>query len=253
MTARLPDRTSPLPLWSQVLEDLRRRVALGELDAGFPTEEELTRDYAVSRHTVREALRRLEADGLLVRERGRGTTLARPQFEQPLHALYSLARTVRSTGLEERSDVRALRLVPAGEAAEALGVESHAQVVYLERLRHAGDEPLALDRSWLPADLAAPILGAELSVGSVYDVLAAACGLRVTGGWERIRPLNPSDDERRLLALPGNEAVFGIERLALAAGRAVEWRHSLVRGDRYSFLAEWDEPALAVKKATERS
>ncbi len=253
MTARLPDRTSPLPLWSQVLEDLRRRVALGELDAGFPTEEELTRDYAVSRHTVREALRRLEADGLLVRERGRGTTLARPQFEQPLHALYSLARTVRSTGLEERSDVRALRLVPAGEAAEALGVEPHAQVVYLERLRHAGEEPLALDRSWLPADLAAPMLGAELSVGSVYDVLADACGLRVTGGWERIRPLNPSDDERRLLALPSHEAVFGIERLALAAGRAVEWRHSLVRGDRYSFLAEWDEPALAVKKTTARS
>jgi GntR family transcriptional regulator len=231
-----------------VLEDLRRRVAVGELDAGFPTEEELTRDYAVSRHTVREALRRLEADGLLIRERGRGTTLARPQFEQPLRALYSLARTVRSTGLEERSDVRALCLVPAGDAAEVLGVDPRAHVVYLERLRYAGDEPLALDRSWLPADLAEPILHAELSAGSIYDVLATSCGLRVTGGWERIRPLNPSDDERRLLALPAREAVFGIERLALAAGRAVERRHSLVRGDRYSFLAEWDEPVLAVRR-----
>ena len=248
MTARSPDRSSPLPLWSQVLEDLRRRVAAGEIDAGFPTEEELTRDYGVSRHTVREALRRLEADGLLVRERGRGTTLARPQFEQPLRALYSLARTVRSQGLHERSDVRALEIVQAGDAAEVLGISRDSSVVHLERLRHAGDEPLALDRSWLPADLAEPLLHAELSEGSVYDVLASACGLRVTGGWERIRPLNPSADERRLLELPRREAVFGIERLARAAGRAVEWRHSLVRGDRYSFLAEWDEPALAVRR-----
>ena len=241
MTAALLDRSSPVPLWAQVLRDLRERMGAGEFDGAFPTEGELTRAYGVSRHTVREALRRLEVDGLLVRERGRGTTVARPQLEQPLHALYSLAATVRSQGLDERSEVRRLELAEAGEEASALQVAPGEPVVRVERLRFAGGEPLALDRSVLPARVAAPLLGEDLTTGSLYEALARSCDVRVTGGWERIRPLIPSAEERRLLGLPAPEAVFAIERLAFGGGEPVEWRWSLVRGDRYSFVARWDE------------
>lgn len=235
------DRSSALPLWAQVRDDLRARVAGGEFEGGFPTEGELTRVYEVSRHTVREALRRLEGDGLLVRQRGRGTSLARPQLEQPLGALYSLAATVRSQGLDERSDVRLLVLGEAGEAAEVLEVAPSEPAVRIERVRFAGGEPLALDTSVLPADIAGALVEADLSTGALYEALARHCGIRVTGGWERIRPVNPSPEERALLELPDPEAVFAIERLALAGGQRVEWRRSLVRGDRYAFVARWDE------------
>lgn len=241
MTAVLLDRSSPVPLWAQVLRDLRERMGAGEFDEAFPTEGELTRSYGVSRHTVREALRRLEVDGLLVRERGRGTTVARPQLEQPLHALYSLAATVRSQGLDEWSEVRRLELAEAGEEASALQVAPDEPVVRIERLRYAGGEPLALDRSVLPARVAAPLLGEDLTRGSLYEALARSCDVRVTGGWERIRPLIPSAEERLLLGLPAPEAVFAVERLAFGGGEPVEWRWSLVRGDRYSFVARWDE------------
>lgn len=238
------DRSSPVPLWAQVRDDLRARVGAGEFEGGFPTEGELTRAYEVSRHTVREALRRLEGDGLLVRQRGRGTSLARPRLEQPLHALYSLAASVRSQGLDERSDVRLLVVGEAGEAAGALGIGPDEEVVRVERVRYAGGEPLALDTSVLPARLAAPLLGVELSSGALYEALARHCGIRVAGGHERIRPVEPSPEERALLELPVPEAVFAIERLALGAdGERVEWRRSLVRGDRYEFVARWDESA----------
>lgn len=239
------DRSSPLPLWAQVRDDLRLRLAYGDLDADFPTEAELIRHYGVSRHTVREALAHLEADGLVVRERGRGTVPARLEIEQPLHTFYSLARSVRSRGLEDRSEVLALEIVGAGEAGEQLALERDEPAVYLERLRFAGGEPLALDRSWLPAAITSELLGADLTSGSLYDSLADLCDLRVTGGWERIRPLNASREERQLLRLPRSEAVFGIERLARARGEPVEWRQSRVRGDRYAFLAEWDEAGSA--------
>jgi DNA-binding transcriptional regulator YhcF (GntR family) len=110
--ATVLDRSSPLPLWAQLLADLRRRMAEGEFEERFPTEEACARDYKVSRQTVREALRRLADDGLLVRARGRGTTLARPEFEQPLHAMYSLSRSLRSQGVAERSQ---------GQSRDALG------------------------------------------------------------------------------------------------------------------------------------
>ena len=236
----VPDRSSPLPLWAQIADDLRRRLVGGEFEEHFPTDEELTRDYDVSRHTVREAVRRLASDGLLVRQRGRGTSLTQPILEQPLHSLYSLASSIRSQGIEERSEVRAVAHTTApAEVARELGVAVDSAVVFLERLRFAGAEPIAWDRSWLPAPLADVLLKVDLTHGSVYEVLATHGAVRVTGGWERIRPLVPSAQERELLGLGEGVAAFAIERLVLAGETPVEWRRSLIRGDRYSLLAQW--------------
>ncbi len=247
--AAVPDRTSPLPLWAQIADDLRRRLLGGEFEEHFPTDEELTRDYDVSRHTVREAVRRLAIDGLLVRQRGRGTSLTHPVLEQPLHSLYSLASSMRSQGIEERSEVRAVaRAAAPAEAAAELGVAADGPVVYVERLRLAGGEPIAWDRSWLPSPLADPLVTVDLTHGSIYDALAAHCAVRITGGWERIRPVVPSAAERELLALAVDVAVFSIERLVLAGETPVEWRRSLIRGDRYSLLAQW--PAGATPAIT---
>jgi GntR family transcriptional regulator len=75
------DRNSPMPLWAQVLGDLRARLARGEFTGRFPGDEELRAQYGVSRHTVREAVRRLQAEGVIERGRGRGTFVTGAGFE----------------------------------------------------------------------------------------------------------------------------------------------------------------------------
>ena len=235
-------RSSPLPLWAQIVDDLRRRLLAGEFERRFPTDEELTGYYGVSRQTVREAVRRLAAEGLVVRERGRGSSVAPPVLEQPLHSRYSLASTVRASGLAERSEVLAAERRPVPpEVAAQLGVEATAEVVFIERLRFAGDEPIARDRSWLPARLAAGLLDADLTSGGIYELLASHCAVRITGGWERIRPVVPDQTDQRLLGLPPTVAAFSVERLVLAGDTAVEWRTSLIRGDRYSMVTRWPD------------
>ncbi len=233
------DRRSPLPLWAQLVDDLRHRVAASEFDGHFPTDAELSKSYDVSRHTVREAVRHLEAENLIVRGRGR-LTVVQPLLEQPLDSLYSFSSSLRAQGLSERSTVRVCerRRAPA-EAAEELGVGEGTEVLYLERVRLADDEPMAWDRSWLPIERAECLLGLDLSGGGLYEALATHCGLRVTGGWERIRPVIPRSEERRLLAMPAEVAAFSIERLVVADEYRVEWRRSLIRGDRYRLSVQW--------------
>ncbi len=233
------DRRSPVPLWAQVLADLRQRMAAGEFDSGFPTDEELRNRYGVSRQTVREAARRLQDEGAIVRERGRRSSLAVSVLEQPLHTLYSLARTAQDLGLAERSEVLAQRTEPAGPVAKQLGLAPDDEVVHVERLRYVGDEPISLHRSWLPASRARGLLDRDLRTGSLYDALASCCGVRVTGGWERVQPAIADPELRRTLHLPRGQAVLVVERLARAGDVPVEWRHSAVRGDRYSFRTEW--------------
>lgn len=238
--ARGLDRQSPMPLWAQLHADLRRRLGAGAFADSFPGELALVAEYQVSRQTVRAALRELRAEGVVIAERGRRPRLAEPAgITQPLGALYSLFASVEAAGLRQASVVRARDLCADGVVADRLGLEASTPLFRLERLRLAGDEPLALDTVWLPADLGAPLLDADLSHTSLYDELAARTGVRLEGGREQIRAVVPTRAEQRHLQITSTTGALSIGRLGYAAGRPVEWRRTLIRGDRFSLLAEF--------------
>ncbi len=237
--ARPIDRSNPLPLWAQIEADLRRRMRAGAFDDRFPGEHELVAEYDVSRHTVRDALRRLRDEGILDSGRGRGTWVRKPRIEQPLGALYSLFRSVEAMGLEQRSVVRALEVRVDASVAERLERPAATEFVYLERLRFADGEPLALDRAWLPRSVAGPLLDADFSHSGLYDELADLTGTRLTGGSELITAVVPTPANRRLLKIPAGTAAMEVRRIGCLRDQPVEWRETLVRGDRFSVAAEW--------------
>ena len=240
MTARTLDRMAGAPLWSQLLADLRRRLEHDEFTAAFPGELALVAEYGVSRHTVREAVRRLRDEGLVIAGRGRTPRQAEPtEIEQPLGEIFSLFTAVEATGQVQRSVVRTLDVRADGVVAARLGLEESTPLVHLERLRFADADPLAVDRVWLPERLAAPLLDVDFSHTALYTVYAARCGVRVTGGNERVRAVVPSEAERELLGVGPGVAAFMIDRLGRAGDRPVEWRQTLVRADRFSVTAEF--------------
>ncbi|MBF4160918.1 GntR family transcriptional regulator [Nocardioides sp. CBS4Y-1] len=221
-------------------DDLLRRVEAGAFTDAFPGELALVEEYQVSRHTVREALRRLRSAGVVRGERGRTSRLSEPaEIDQPLGTLYSLFSSVTAAGQQQHSVVRTLDLRADGVVAGRLGLEESSPLLYLERLRMASDRPLAVDRVWLPAELARPLLDADFSTTALYQELAARCGVRLTGGSEHIRAVIPTPAERSLLEMPDGVAAFAIERSGFAGERPVEWRHTLVRGDRFAVSAEF--------------
>lgn len=233
------DRSNPLPLWAQLEADLRRRMRVGAFDIRFPGEHELVDEYQISRHTVRDALRRLRDEGILESGRGRGTWLRKPRVEQPLGALYSLFRAVEAMGLEQRSEVRALEVRVDAEVATRLGRPASTEFVYLERLRLIDREPLALDHAWLPRSLAGPLLEADFTHSGLYDELASLTGTRLTGGSEVITAIVPSAAHRRLLKITARTAALAVQRIGCLCDQPVEWRESLIRGDRFSVIAKW--------------
>ena len=232
-------RDHPMPLWAQLSEELKRRIASGELHGSFPTEMELSTAYRVSRHTVREALRSLRAKGLVDSRRGLGSRVTTPEFHQPLGALYSLFRFVEAQGARQHSEV--LRLEPTSDpkVASRLGLPASSRLIYLERLRLADSDPLALDRAWVPAALGWPLLDADFTHSALYDQMAELCGVRPDSGTEEIRAVVPANEERARLRLRVGTPVFHIERLGRSGLEPVEWRSTLIRADRYSFRVDW--------------
>ena len=240
------------PKWRQVLEDLERRLADGEIADRFPTDRELVEHYGVSRHTVREAVRHLRARGIIDRERGRGSTVTVPEFATPSGALYSLFREVEAQGIPQTSEVLALDMRPDPRAAERFELPAGTRLFHLERIRYAGDEPLAVDTVWLPPDLGEALLDADFTRTALYDELESRSGVRLTGGRETITALAPDVDLVEVLALDDDEACLRIERVDELDGRVVECRVTLVRGSRFALVSDWaattsHTPSLSVE------
>lgn len=238
--ARSVDRALAVPLWEQVRADLVRRVRDGEFTDGFPGELSLVDEYAVSRHTVREALRGLRESGMVSGERGRTSRLTGPaEIDQAMGTLYSLFSAVEAAGQTQRSIVRSCELRADGIVAAKLSLEASTPLFYLERLRLASDRPLAIDRVWLPADVAGPLLEVDFSETALYEQLRIRCGVTLTGGSERLRAVVPTAPELVMLDMASDVAALAIERLGFDGGRPVEWRHTLVRGDRFAVSADF--------------
>ncbi len=230
------------PKWRRVLHDLEARIASGELTDRFPTDRELVERYQVSRHTVREAVRRLTARGVIERERGRGSHVSATEFVQPMGTLSSLFQAVEESGVAQTSDVLALDTRLDERAASRFGQDPSVPVVHLERIRFAGGISIALDTVWLPMDIGEPLLEVDFTRTSLYGEMERVHGFRPDAGSESITPLVPGPDLRQVLEMKRGEAVMRIERLGQHRGRTIECRVTLVRGSRLSLETSWPGP-----------
>ena len=235
------DRSSAQPLWAQLRTDLVARVERGEFPDRFPGEMELVEAYAVSRHTVREALRHLRDEGVIESSRGRSSVAHPGQISQPLGAIYSLFHVLESRGIEQQSELLAADRRRDAQAAARLGLPADTELVHLERLRRADGEPIALDRAFLHPDHGGTLLESDLTHTALYDEWQRLAGVRLTGGRETIRAVLPTPDQRRLLTMRRGEAAMEVERIGCLHDQPVEYRLTLVRGSRLSFTAEWEQ------------
>ena len=131
------DRSSPVPLYHQLAEQLTASIEDGRLKPGDPFENELAlaERLDLSRPTVRRAIAELVNRGLLVRRRGVGTTVA----SQVIHRrdeLTSLYDDMVRRGQQPLTEVVSFSTDDVNPvAAEALGVARRLHLVSVERLR----------------------------------------------------------------------------------------------------------------------
>lgn len=232
----MPAAVRPLA-YLELREALQRQIDSGALAPGqpLPGERELAERHGVSRVTVRKAIEGLVADGLLVQKQGSGTFVG-TRIERPFSHLTSFSDELRARGLEPRTETLSGESGPATpDEAMALNLAPGARVIRLRRLRFGGDQPLALERSTLPAFALA-------NARSVRDSLYAALdrrGLRPCRALQRLRAVAFDAESARLLGVKAGSAGLLIERRGfLADGRVVELTHSHYRGDAYDFVAE---------------
>ncbi len=199
------DRTSPVPLYHQLSEQLTAAINRGTLKPGEALEREdlLARRLDISRPTLRRALAAVAAKGLLSRSRGIGTVITRPSSGETPAAGHP------HTGGPAHSRTQLLRLEPDHvdpQVARELGLGETSRLVYLEQLVVVDGRPVSLRRSWLPTALVNPAVQDLVSVPArtiLRNAGHAVVAERRTFGW---RPADPA--ERAAFGLRKAHQVF---------------------------------------------
>ena len=149
-------RTRPL-LPDVVRSELRRLIIEGEFPPGskLPNEDALCQRFAVSRITLREAVRGLIEEGYVVRRQGAGTFVTvGPALRNSLDTNFSYTEYLESTGLRVIKRVlEATRTTPSDEVSSDLGLGEREDVVVVRRLRIAGKTPAIYSIDTIPADI----------------------------------------------------------------------------------------------------
>jgi DNA-binding GntR family transcriptional regulator len=232
------DRSSPVPLYYQVSRQIEAAIERGDLPAGTRLENEagLASRWGLSRPTMRRAIQELVDKGLVVRKRGIGTqVVGHGQVKRQLQ-LTSLFDDLARSGQDPTTKVLVHEIAAADElVAGMLNVPAGANVLHLERLRFAEDEPLAILRNWLPVDIASAFTVAQLESGGLYALFRGS-GINTRIASQRIGARLATADEARPLQVRKGAALLTAERVTYDDnGRAVEYGRHIYRADKYSF------------------
>ena len=161
------DRANPLPYYVQLKEALRERIERGDWRQGdqLPSEPELCHSFNVSRTVVRQALQELEYEGLIVRERGKGTFVAAPKISESLvQRLTGFYQDMVNLGHIPVTRVLKQEIVPASHKTAAyLQLEEGSSVIQIDRLRYIDDEPIVLVTTYLPYSICPSVLKVQLT------------------------------------------------------------------------------------------
>lgn len=238
------DRDSGVAVWRQIEETLAEEIRTGRWAEGerLPTEAELSSRFRVNRHTVRRAIGGLADRGLVRVEQGRGITVRENVLE------YLIGRRTRFT-----ENVRRVNRSPGGhaialerrkverEVAEALGIRTGVQVVYLETVSEVDGRPVSYGTHWFPAKLFPRFESAYEGpgTGSITRVMET----HGFGDYERavtkVTARMPDATEAELLRQPRTRPILYVESLNVAGdGTPLQVSHVRYAADRFQMVFE---------------
>jgi GntR family transcriptional regulator len=233
------ERNSPIPLYYQLKQLLAERISKGEWQPGdmLPTEEQLQDQYELSRTTVRQALRELELEGLISRQRGRGTFVSRPKISHSPDPQFNLTRYLIEEGMRPGWQVISAGWIPATDSvAERLSYKNGQRVYQLRRLRLANDEPIGYHIAHVIAELGETIDESRLDQGGSLDYLRGSGQLEQSYANRTIEAILASDEVARHLDINKGSPILMISRRVFnSAGVPVEDMQARYRGDSFQY------------------
>jgi GntR family transcriptional regulator len=225
----------PTPLPTLVYRALRDELSAGSYPPGskLPSEAELCRSFGVSRVTVREALKMLQRDGLVVPRHGRGHFVhGAALIREPVTELRGVTELLQSLDYDVETRVLDVEHVPAAAYADLLNVGDDERVVKVARVRSSGGEPLIYSIDVVPGEF----LDDDVDFSASLVEALARGGNELAYSHARIRAATLASAERRRIGATAPSLWLVLDQVNYGVDdRPLMVSHDYHRADRFEF------------------
>ena len=228
-----------IPLYFQLKESIRKKIVdkIYLPEQPIPTELQLQKEYSVSRVTVRRAVSDLVLDGLLIKNRGVGTYVARPKIIHRTGSIYGSTEELLARGIKPGTKFLEKReMVPSERIRREMALDKGVRVFKIKRLRLADNEPVAILTSYVNKDLVPDLLKIPFKDDSLYRTLEEIYHLTLYECDEMIEAAMIEGKDASLLGLGKSGPVLVVKRLTYLDNlRIIEKLIAFYRSDKFKY------------------
>ncbi len=216
--------------YKEIADRLEKEIQEGKFDQTkkLPTEEEMIKEFEVSRNTIRKAVTQLVNRGYIYQVQGSGMFLREESVTDYINlgSLRGLTKDLKSKKVETK--ILSLHVVEADElTAKGLRCAPETKLYYVKRLRIVDDEPFSIEISYFKKDVV-PYLNEEIASSSIYSYLIDDLKLNI-GFADKVINCEKTDEESaELLHIdPFDPALIIENTVCLTNGTIFEWSKSI--------------------------
>jgi GntR family transcriptional regulator len=191
------DKNSPIPVYYQLKEDIKKKIAHGVWKVGecIDSERELSENYGVSRMTIRQALGELVQEGILVREKGKGTFVCDPKVKQM--DMMSFSEMIKKSGRKLETRVLEFEIIDTPE--DLIDIFSFDMLYKINRMRIVDEENIANEIVYIPCDYCGYI-NEERVKGSLFN-LFEEFGYIISYSQSSIKAMALTEEDKNLFEI----------------------------------------------------
>jgi GntR family transcriptional regulator len=236
------DKGAAEPVYLQIAAAVRHLLRTGRVAPGaaLPPEQVLAKRFGVSRMTMRQANDVLEREGLIERQRGRGTFAVQNRLVKQEQETRSFSEEIRRRGGVPSSRLVSFKTIeaPAGVAAD-FGIAAGDPIYVIDRVRLADNVPMALESVQIPVVRCPNLERFNIVDHSLYQIFEENYGIEIARSEEEISAVPPNRNHRKMLQLPATAAVLLVKRKTYTTdGKLFELATDAYRGDLYVAIVQ---------------
>ena len=237
------DKSSKLPYYYQLKQYIIEEIETGNWKPGqqILPEIKICEIFDISRTVVRQTYQELVTEGYLIKKKAKGTFIAEPKISENLvQSLMGFYEDMTARGFKVKNDIllqKKIAVTP--RIAEKLRLDINEDVVVIRRVRRINDEPIVLDRTYIPYRLCPDLINEDLINKSLYSYIEGKYNLNIDKGVRFIEATVATDEESKLLNIKKGSPLLYIESISyLDNGTPLEYYIALHRGDRSRLVTE---------------
>lgn len=243
-------RDKAIPLYYQLETVLRKKIFSGDFvpDTPLPSEDALAEEYQVSRITVRQALSSLEQDGLVIRQRGKGTFVAETAGNLQMPRFTGSIEDLVLMGIRTTTVVKDFSWIdPPENIKDKLQVGSQ-KVLRIEKIRSIENSPFSHVYNYLPPEIGEQLPSDLVKEKPMLMILEDELGIRAIEADQSVEATIADAEIASLLDIRVGDPLLKAERTVYdVKHNPVEYVSVLYRADKYAFTMKLK------RKRTEKS